>query len=182
MVTIELKLTDADRALFNIQSEQDALFKKAASRALNKTARWLKKILAQQTARELQLKVSLVRSGLILIGAKQSQLRSTVSLNVKSGVVKANALGKMTQHDHGVQVGHFNFERAFIATMPSGHESAFKREDKTRLPIREKTIVFTGELGRQMEKANDGMAQAKLTQLFEREYRSLLRMNGGSSH
>ncbi len=175
MFQISLDLSDSDLAALNLLNAQERLLKKAASRALNKTSRWLRTFLSQEVASDLSLKVSLVRPGIVVIGARQSTLRSEIGLSATSGVIKAKNLGKTQQNATGVKAGKRQYDRAFLATMKSGHDGVFKRKGKTRLPIREQVIVFTGKLAELMQSANDGVAQRMLTQLFEREYRALVR-------
>ncbi len=178
MFQISLDLSDSDLAALNLLSAQERLLKKAASRALNKTARWLRTFLSQEVASELSFKVSLVRPGIVVIGARQNTLRSEIGLSATSGVIKAKNLGKTQQNTTGVKAGKRQYDRAFLATMKSGHDGVFKRKGGARLPIREQVIVFTGKLAELMQDANDGVAQRMLTQLFEREYRALVRSVG----
>ncbi len=175
MFQISLDLSDSDIAALNLLNAQERLLKKAASRALNKTSRWLRTFLSQEVASELSLAVRLVRPGIVVIGALQSALRSEIGLSATSGVIKAKDLGKAQQNTTGVKAGKRQYDRAFLATMKSGHNGVFKRKGDTRLPIREQVIVFTGKLADAMAQANDGVAQRMLTTLFEREYRSLAR-------
>lgn len=177
MFEITLDLSDTDIAALNLLNAQEGLFKKAASRALNKTARWLRTFLTREVANDLNVKVSLIRPGLVVIGARQSALYSQIGLSAKSGVIKVKDLGKAQQNSAGVKAGQRQYDHAFKATMQNGHEGVFKRTGKSRLTIREQTIVFTGRLAELMEKANDGLAQQQLKKIFEREYRHLARQN-----
>lgn len=176
MFQISLDLSDSDIAALNVLHAQEPLFKKAASRALTQTARWLRTLLTQEVANELNLSVRLVR-GVVVIGARQNTLRSQVALSAKSGVIKARDLGKAKQNSTGVKAGKRQYDHAFKAIMPNGHKGVFQRTGTSSLTIREQTIVFTGRLAEQLEKANDGLARQQLKKIFEREYRRLARQN-----
>ncbi len=177
MFEITLDLSDTEIAALNLLNAQEGLFKKAASRALTQTARWLRTLLTQEVANELNLNVRLVRPGVVVIGARQSSLRSQIGLSAKSGVIKARDLGKAQQNSTGVKAGKRQYDHAFKATMPNGHKGVFQRTGKSSLTIREQTIVFTGRLAEQLEIANDGLARQQLKKIFEREYRHLARQN-----
>ncbi len=51
--------------------------------------------------------------------------------------VKAAYLGKLQQTRSGAKAGAFFFERAFVATMKSGHKSLWRRLGRDRLPLKE---------------------------------------------
>lgn len=143
----------------------------AFSRALNKTARWLRTHLASSTAKELDIKVGIVRNGLRVISAKRNRLEVVVGLDPKSGVVKAAKLGRASQNKRGVKAGKRQFDHAFLATMPNGHTGVFRRRGHSRYPIQEVQIVFTGRLKDAMEDMMDGPAMAQFDVFFEREMR-----------
>lgn len=147
----------------------------AFTRALNKTAGWLRTRLASDTAKELDIKVGLIRNGLKVIPAKRNRLEIVVGLDPKSGVVKAAKLGRTTQNKRGVKAGKRQFDHAFLATMPNGHTGVFRRRGKTRFPIQEVQIVFTGRLRDAMDDMMDGAVMAQFDVFFERELRYLAR-------
>ena len=147
----------------------------AAIRALNKTARWTRTQVASKTAKELSIKVSAVREGLVMVRAKQSNPQSVVGLSKNSGVIKAKELGSVSQNASGVRAGRRQFDRAFLATMPNGHQGVFRRRGKARLPIQEVQIVITGKMQQAMEDLSNGPALKQFEVIFERELRYLLR-------
>ena len=174
---IKLTLTP-DKDLCKWEQELDQAQGKvliAYSRALNKTARWLRTRLASDTAKELDIKVGLIRSGLRVVPAKRNRLEVVIGLDPKSGVVKAAKLGRATQNKRGVKAGKRQFDHAFLATMPNGHTGVFRRRGKTRFPIQEVQIVFTGRLKDAMDDMMDGQALAHFDVFFERELRYLVR-------
>lgn len=149
--------------------------KVAATRALNKTARWARTQVASKTAKELSIKVGAVREGLILVRAKQSNPQSVVGLSQQSGVIKAKQLGSASQNSTGVRVGRRQFDHAFLAAMPNGHQGVFRRRGKARLPIQEVQIVITGKMQEIMEDLSNGPALKQFETIFDRELRYLLR-------
>lgn len=150
-------------------SEQQ--IKKAAVRALNKTARWARPVLARQVSEELGIKVSFIRKGLTLIRARANRPESGVGLNAKSGVVNAIDLGNARQTETGVSMKGRQWDRAFIATMPSGHKGIYRRRQTSRLPIDEIKLVFTGRLATAMDDLADQKAYKRFETIFERELR-----------
>lgn len=172
MITIDIKsASDFDFALTATKSQ----IQTAAMRALNKTGRWARSQVATDTAKELNIKVSLVRKDLVLIKARKSHPQVVIALGKTAGVVKAKDLGNSVQNSKGVRVGKRQFDNAFMATMPSGHHGVFKRRGKTRLPIREVQIVITGKMRDQMEEISQGRALHQFKTIFERELRYLKR-------
>ena len=116
-----------------------------------------------------------VREGLILVRAKQSNPQSVVGLSQQSGVIKAKQLGSASQNSTGVRVGRRQFDHAFLATMPNGHQGVFRRRGKARLPIQEVRIVITGKMQEIMEDLSNGPALKQFETIFDRELRYLLR-------
>jgi hypothetical protein len=43
------------------------------------------------------------------------------------GLIKAKKLGSVSQNASGVRAGRRQFDRAFLATMPNGHQGVFRR-------------------------------------------------------
>ena len=147
----------------------------AAVRALNKTARWARTRVASETAKALSIKVGPVREGIVMARAKQSNPQSVVGLSKNSGVIKAKKLGSVSQNSSGVRAGRRQFDRAFLATMPNGHQGVFRRRGKARLPVQEVQIVITGKMQQVMEDLSNGPALKQFELIFERELRYLLR-------
>jgi Prophage minor tail protein Z (GPZ) len=153
----------------------EAQLQTAAVRALNKTARWTQTRVASETARSLNVKVGAIRAGLILVRAKKSRPESVVALKQSGGVLKASQLGSVSQNTNGVRAGKRQFDRAFKATMPNGHQGVFRRRGKTRLPIQEVQIIVTGRMREVMEDLLDGEVMKQFEKIFERELRYLMR-------
>lgn len=150
--------------------------RKAAVRALNKTARWLRTQVTRDTARSLDVKVGAVRPGLVLLRARNSRPEAGVALAKTAGVIKAAALGTPRQTARGVRVGRRHWDHAFLADMPNGHQGVFRRRGKARLPIQEVQLVVTGRMANVMEDLSDGPALRHFETLFQRELRYLSRV------
>ena len=157
----------------NLQASQSQI-NRAAVRALNKTARWMRTQVSRETAQSLKIKVGSVRKSLRLQRANTTRPEAGVGLPLKAGVMKAVNLGSAQQTTKGVRVGRYAWPGAFMATMPSGHKGVFKRKGKSRLPIREMHIVMTGRMAKAMELLAQGPALQRFEQLFEQELRFIL--------
>lgn len=148
----------------------------AAVRALNKTARWARSHLASATAKKSNVKVGLVRNSLSVVRARPSKPSIVVGLNQKAGEIKAHKLGAARQNASGVRVAKRQFDHAFIAQMPNGHQGVFRRRSKSRLPIQEVQIVITGRLRDEMESLSERGLMDNFERIFERELNYLMRV------
>ena len=175
MVILNITPTPPLRDWQQALTATDKQLQVAAIRAINKTARWARTQVARQTAKALSVNVSAVRQGLVLVRAKQSNPHSVVGLSKGSGVIKAKQLGSVTQNASGVRAGRRQFDRAFLATMPNGHQGVFRRRGKARLPIQEVQLVVTGKMKQVMDDLASGPAFKQFELIFERELRYLLR-------
>ncbi len=174
MLTISLSPTPALNEWQQSLVATESQLQLAAVRALNKTARWMRTKIASQTAQNLNVKVGAVRSGLVLVRAKKSRPESIVALSRAAGVIKASAW-RVSQNTRGVRAGKRQFDHAFLATMPNGHQGVFRRRGKNRLPIQEVQIVVTGKMREVMEDLSDGPAMRQFEMIFDRELRYLMR-------
>lgn len=149
----------------------DQQLQRAAMRALNKTARWLRTYIARETAAELSLPVRKVSNTIQLVRARRGDVKTTVGLSKKSGVINAIDAGSARQNQRGVRVGRRHYNHAFIATMPSGHRGIYRRKNRSRLPITEVKIVLTGRMKKIMESLADHGAIIQFEKILEREVR-----------
>ena len=139
--TLPVNLTITADGLFDATDSFSAIepqILKAAVRALNKTAIWLKGQAAKQLSQEAQIQQKHLRKKLQVVKANRSNLKAFILANTMS--IKAAHLGRMRQTSKGVTVGKHSFDGAFIAKMPGGHTGVFKRKTKARLPIKEMTV------------------------------------------
>lgn len=149
--------------------------RRAAIRALNKTARWSRFHIATEVANELEIKIGLIREGLRIVPAKASRPEFVVGLNPKSGVITSSKLGRPVQNRNGVRIGKRQFDHRFIATMPTGHRGVFKRKGEERLPIYELRIVATGKIRDAMDDLSQGRVMQHFTLVFNRELRYVMK-------
>lgn len=169
---------DVEQTLHALEATESQL-QRAAVRALNKTARWLRTRIARETAHALNIKLSLVRRTLVLVRARRGSTHASVGQAKRSGVLNAIYLGNARQQARGVRVGRRHYDRAFIATMPSGFTGMFRRKpDVPRLPIQPVQIVITGKMADVMEKLAQAPARNQFNKIFERELNFILRYEG----
>lgn len=147
----------------------------AALRATNKMLRWTRPTISRTVAQDINIKVGLVRHSLKTVPARKTNLEAHIGLPRKSGVIKAIDLGRARQTQQGVTTGKRKWDKAFIGTMPTGHEGIYKRKGKSRLPIREMQLVLTGRLADAMENVATGEGPRQFKKLFERELKYLQR-------
>ena len=175
MTTITITATPSLEQWSEFVDLEQSKVKLAAFRAINKTVRWLRPTVSRQVAQELDIKVGLVRRSLQTKLAKRADLNAVVALPTKAGVIKAIDLGNARQTRRGVSVGKRRFDKAFIATMPSGHKGIYRRSGTSRLPINEIQLIITGKLAAALEDIADGPGIVQFQRLFQRELRFLTR-------
>jgi hypothetical protein len=147
----------------------------AAIRALNKTTRWLRTHVASDTAKQLDIPVGLVKAGLVSMRARQSQPTAGVALKKSGAVIKASKLGSPQLTQRGVRTGRKHWDKAFVGTQHhSGRQAVFRRRGKSRLPIRELSIVVTGAMSDVMKHLAEGEAMRQFNKIFEHELRYLM--------
>ena len=135
-IDVEADVEEAKRFLTRTQRK---VVPKAAARALNRTLSNVQTVSRRRVAKGVGQKQKTIKGQFRLVKASRNRL---------IGVLKATgkptpliALKNPKQFKKGVKVT-FGGKRqlmkgAFIATMPSGREGVFRRESKSRLPIRE---------------------------------------------
>lgn len=146
----------------------------AAFRALNKTARWLRTKTIRSVSQQTGLQQKLIRERLQMLKASRKQLKA--HLVSKDAYIPAHKLGRLKQTATGARAGKFDYEGAFVATMPStGHESVFKRKRKSRLPLREMGFYFGGITARTWEEdVLDNQISERFEHFFKHELQFLL--------
>lgn len=148
--------------------------KTAATRALNKTARWLRVRVAGDTASQLNIKVSVVKAELVLLRARPNQPIAGVGLKRSGAVIKASTLGIPQQTSRGVRTGRKYWDGAFVANNRRGHQAVFRRRGKARLPIQELHIVVRDAMSDVMEHLSGGPAMQQFNKIFEHELRYVM--------
>ena len=171
-ITVSPDIADTIQSLEATSSQ----LQRAAIRALNKTARWLRTRITKETAEAFNIKQSLVRKTLVLVRAKRGSVQATVGQAKRTGALNAIYLGQARQQASGVRVARRHYDKAFIATMPRGFTGVFRRKPSSaRLPIMPVQIVITGKMADVMERLAEQPAKQQFNKLFERELRFILR-------
>ncbi len=133
MFSIEVS-NNINKVIQTIDAKKDKV-ELAVVRALNKTALWVKAQASREISTEKQIKLKLIRNRLQVIKANRNSLKALVRASLYG--IKAAKLGSMRQTKTGATVGKYMFHSAFVATMPRGYTSVFKRKGKTALPIQD---------------------------------------------
>lgn len=115
---------------------------RASTRAIRKTTSWL----ASQVSREMAREHNVPLKSILSKGQAYSRVRNFTKTAgdetqgvvwVGTNPIKAAYLGALRQQKTGARAGKQFFERAFVATMKSGHRSVWLRDGKARFPISE---------------------------------------------
>jgi len=154
---------------FNTAPEKASL---AAVRALNKTAFWLRTHAGSDISKEIHLPKKLVMERLKVIKAIRTKLQAAVTAKLYG--VQANKVGTMRQNKTGSKVGSYEFPGAFIATMPSGHTSIYKRKRQARLPIQEMTVPLEPMASEIIEHYLDRKVMQRFEVVFRQELNFLM--------
>lgn len=157
-----------------IISNIDKKVRLATTRALNKTALWVKAQAAKEISKEKQIKLNLIRKRLRIFKAKTSRLDVLIRANLYN--IRASSLGKMKQTRTGIKAGKHEFIGGFIATMPRGYKGAFKREGKTALPIQEVKLPLEPEASRIIENLVNYEIEKVFEGFFHRELNYILKV------
>lgn len=139
----------------------------ATTRALNKTALWLKAQAAKEISKEKQIKLNLIRKRLRIFKAKTSRLDVLIRANLYD--IRASSLGKMKQTRTGAKAGKHEFTGGFIATMPRGNRGIFKRKGRTALPIKEVKLPLEPEASKIIKDLVSYEVEKVFGEFFERE-------------
>ncbi|MCE3232489.1 MAG: phage tail protein [Rickettsiaceae bacterium] len=155
---------------FNTTPEKARL---AALRALNKTAFWLRTHAGSDIAREVRLPKKLVMERIKVLKASRTKLQAVVTTKLYG--IKPDKIGNMRQSKTGAKVGSYEFTSGFIATMPTGHTSIYRRKRKSRLPIQEMTIPLEPMASSIIENYLDRKVMQRFEIVFRQELNFLMR-------
>lgn len=146
---------------------------RAERRAVSKTLKWAGRFVATTLSHQNRVPLKALTKG----GASGSGKRirfhlprgfeNEGSVWIGTQPVKASYVGKVRQLKKGARSGAHFFERAFVASMKSGHAGIFKRLGKSRLPIREQSIKLN-QAGNAV-KAAQRFIPTRLTKLLAQE-------------
>jgi hypothetical protein len=144
---------DVKRVLRSLNAAQRTVVPAAVPAALNRAVKQTQTASVRESAATLHVKQKIMRQRL------RFQRRDRASKRYwEAGVftvlsdLKASDLGTIRQQKTGAKAGRYTFPGAFRATMPGGHESAWKRTGPKRFPIREQRIDIRAQVERIVEK------------------------------
>ncbi|WP_409350572.1 phage tail protein [Wolbachia endosymbiont of Diaphorina citri] len=147
----------------NIERKEQKI-KLAVTKALNKTAIWLKSKAAKEISEE---KKSLIRKRLRIFKAKTSRLEVLIRANLYD--IKASTIGKIQKTRRGSKVGKHEFIGGFAAVMPKGNSGIFKREGRAALPIKEVKLPLEPEASRIIGNLVNYEVEEVFEKFFERD-------------
>lgn len=152
-------------------------------RALNRTLTSLRKSSVKDLKRELMLGAA---------STLNSRVRKT-QMRIKNGEVKADIWfglnpvsasslrGKGKQESWGASKQNYLFKDSFVAKMPNGHQSIFKRKGKARLKIEEQTVTIEEEASNYVENEVFDEVLTVFWGHFERDLRARVKYQIGIS-
>ena len=137
LMTIKVK-TDVKRMTRDLTKVQKKIVPKITAQVLNFTVKKVKTQMVRSVASQSGVKQKILR-GRIRFGSKAnaSKLRATIS----TWFMPIFALAGMGR-PKGMKVPSGTPNKNFFATMPTGHQGIFSRKAKTRLKIKETTVVI----------------------------------------
>lgn len=167
---LNLELADGLAAVPEILNRTRRQLDLAAARALRKTAQWLRTHSSREIAKELRIVQSPIRHRYNLYSEAAG---NTVKVWVGLQPISVHYLGNPRQTATGVQVGHRNFDDAFLGSMRGGPEMVFRRKGRERLPLERVTEDWEGPALTILERWEQ-RAQRRFVELFEQEARYVL--------
>ncbi|MDE5064336.1 phage tail protein [Wolbachia endosymbiont of Drosophila tristis] len=173
-MSINIEVTDnINKVIENVNAERKKV-EKAAVRALNKTALWLKTQAAQEISEEKKIKLTVMRKRLRIFKAKTSRLDVLMRANLYD--IRVSAIGKMRQTRKGAKVGKHKFIGGFMATMPRGNSGVFRREGRTALPIQEVKLGLEPEASKIIKELVNYETEGIFEKYFERELNYIVKV------
>ncbi|WP_264688346.1 phage tail protein [Wolbachia endosymbiont (group A) of Sympetrum striolatum] len=154
MFNIEVN-ENIERIIHNIDVNK-AKIELAAVRALNKTALWLKSQAVREISEEKQIRLKVIRKRLRIIKARKSTLKVLIRAYLYDVRMRNIKQAKIRTA----------FNDAFMATMPRGYRSIFKRVGRTALPIQEVKLPLEPEASRIIE----NLVNYEVERIFEKYF------------
>ncbi len=172
-MSINIEVTDnINKVIESINAERKKV-EKAAVRALNKTALWIKSQAAREISEEKKINLNVIRKRLRIFKAKTSRLDVLMRANLYD--IRASEVGKMKQTRKGAKVGKHEFIGAFTATMPRGNSGVFRREGRKALPIQEVKLGLEPEASKIIKELVNYETEGIFEKYFERELNYITR-------
>ena len=143
-----ITLDTSVEALMKSFGVDEAAFKRAQVRALNKTVRWMSGKFARYLQDELRSQEQLLLTQSLLKKRMRQALAKGSSLQANLWIGLYNLplirLGRGRKSGSGYRVKSRQVEGGFLARMPSGHEGIYYRRGRARLGIKESEISLRG--------------------------------------
>lgn len=134
------------QALDQYRTISEGLREKAITRALNRVGDQAATLASRRIAEEYSFKVREVKATIKVRRAARGRLEVTISSRGRrTPLIQLSARQTSTGVSVRIKRTRHVITGAFIARMRSGHEGAYKREGKTRLPIRERYTIAIPE-------------------------------------
>jgi len=166
----EIKLDEAGYAkMLSTFAGLPKQFDRAAIRAINKTARWLRTQSVREISRETKIAQKHIRDRLSILKAKKTFKRALVTAGLRQIPASVFGIEKAKKTSTGVSIGRRNFPHAFIARMPkkgqkgrmekgrwqsaaTGKPSLWRRATKKRTPLVHVGIPIVGQASKILER------------------------------
>ena len=163
----EISLNEMVEALGDTPKQVD----KAMASALRKMAIWLKAKSIKGLSKELDIQQKVIRRRLKSFSVTHRKDGSSARVWYGLDPIKLRYLGTPEVIGHGVQVGAFYVEGAFIAKDNQGNMQVFKRKGRARLPIEVQTADINDRAEKWVEDRLLGSDEftAQFFKLFEHE-------------
>jgi hypothetical protein len=137
---IEVRTIQSVEKIIDALAVTEKAARRAAVRAINDTAKWLKSNASKEIAKETGVPSAFMKKRFFIRKAIAKQVDSPVSARISVNLydVRALNLGPLKQTATGAKAGKFTFDKAFVATMHSSRgQSIYKRKGKARFPVSE---------------------------------------------
>lgn len=180
VVNLTFKSQDWTRAIRQLKARSP----RAIARALNRSGASAKTLLARETARDLGLKVSVVKDAIRVFEANPGQ--ETVTLFASGRripLIQFNARGPEPSRGRGRGVSArtptARYPQAFITTTRSGHRGVFQRASRSRLPVYELYGPSIAHVASKHAEASAARGEEQLIKNLRSEFRFALQEAAG---
>lgn len=137
---LHLQLSGVDEALANYKDTPRRV-QSAVRQALRATGRIVEKSVEGDIINDTKARAALIRKHRVKLSRRLIK-RDVALIWTGSRPIKPKQLGKLTQNRTGAKAGRVEFPGGFIATMPNGKVSIWKRKYQKRLPIIEQKLFI----------------------------------------
>lgn len=145
----------------------------AAVRALNKTGRWLRTVIARELSEAMTVRVNLIRRRLVIFRASINSMTVSIGIRKRGLLIDVSGIGHPVQDKRGVRVGKHRFDSAFI--VEKIHGKVFHRTTRRRLPIRLTTLNMSRSASEIMDAFSDQRSLYHFEKIFQHELKYVFR-------